>query len=508
MSLAVDRAFESSDGSDRRGRSHEPRRSWASTQPVVLRSTPFNDSQVRSKSWSAVVRTYRARTVVLDAISAALAILPLVLAVYGVGIEAVLVPVGVAVSLVALLAILRGYEARWLGDGPEEFQAILRAGAIGAALAITFSYAVQVEISRVLVFAGTPLVILVASGARYLHRRFLHRARLVGAAMKRTLVVGERSDVERVSADLAASSYHGYEIVGACLPSLGGPRKIDRLPIVGALADVAQVAVDRAIDVVVVAGPGLSGEGLRRLTWALDRVGTQMVVVPDLIEIAGPRVNIRPAAGLSLLEVEVGAPRGRLFLKAILDRVAGIVLTVLAAPVIFGSALVVRLTSPGPAFYRQTRVGVDGTEFTMWKIRSMYVDSDARLTALSSENEGAGVLFKMKNDPRVTPVGAVLRRFSLDELPQLLNVLLGDMSLVGPRPPLGAEVAAYEDSMHRRLRVRPGLTGLWQVSGRSDLTWDESVRLDLRYVDNWSVVMDVMILWKTIRAVIRPVGAY
>jgi exopolysaccharide biosynthesis polyprenyl glycosylphosphotransferase len=192
----------------------------------------------------------------------------------------------------------------------------------------------------------------------------------------------------------------------------------------------------------------------------------------------------------------------------VLDRVASTVLLLAASPIIAAAALAVRLTSSGPAFYRQTRVGVDGATFTMWKLRSMYVDADVRRRALAERDDGNGVLFKVREDPRVTPVGRVLRRYSLDELPQLFNVVRGDMSLVGPRPPLGEEVARYEDAAHRRLRVRPGLTGLWQVSGRSDLSWEESVRLDLRYVDNWSVAMDLMILWKTARAVVGGSGAY
>jgi len=166
------------------------------------------------------------------------------------------------------------------------------------------------------------------------------------------------------------------------------------------------------------------------------------------------------------------------------------------------------VTSRGPAFYRQTRVGVDGREFTIWKIRSMYVDADARRTELLDKNERDGLMFKMARDPRITPVGRVLRRFSLDELPQFYNVVRGDMSLVGPRPPLREEVLEYHDAVHQRLRVKPGITGLWQVSGRSDLPWDEAVRLDLRYVDNWSVTMDLMILWKTFRAVVTGAGAY
>jgi lipopolysaccharide/colanic/teichoic acid biosynthesis glycosyltransferase len=167
------------------------------------------------------------------------------------------------------------------------------------------------------------------------------------------------------------------------------------------------------------------------------------------------------------------------------------------------------LSSPGPALFRQTRIGADGRPFQMVKFRSMVVDAEERLKELRQESDdGNGVLFKMRRDPRVTPVGSLLRRFSVDELPQLWNVVRGDMSLVGPRPPLPQEVARYSDDATRRLRVRPGMTGLWQVSGRSDLSWEESLRLDLRYVDNWSLTLDVTILWRTFRAVLGRSGAY
>jgi exopolysaccharide biosynthesis polyprenyl glycosylphosphotransferase len=233
-----------------------------------------------------------------------------------------------------------------------------------------------------------------------------------------------------------------------------------------------------------------------------------LIVSPGLVEVTAPRLSLRPTAGLSLLEVQLAPSRTRIVVKALMDRTLGALFLVAAAPVVLLAALMIRLTSPGPAFFRQTRVGVDGAHFTMWKLRSMYVDADERRAALEQANEAAGVLFKIRRDPRVTPVGRVLRRLSLDELPQLLNVVTGDMSLVGPRPPLAREVAEYEDQVHRRLRVKPGLTGLWQVSGRSDLSWEESIRLDLRYVDNWSASMDLMILWKTMRAVLAGRGAY
>lgn len=508
MTLAIDRGIEWPTRMDRRGLAGEPRRSWASPHPVEIRATPHNDAAQGTQRWARLVIRYQQRAVVLDALTVLGVGAPFLVHVYGASRATAGLVAMTVLGMAGLVALSRGYERRALGDGPAEYQALLRAGTVAAVGLMGVSYTTMAEISRLLVFVALPLVTLAMVAVRHGHRRLLHRARERGHAMKRTLVVGEASDVVRVARDLTGAAYHGFEVDGLCLPSLEHDDEVDGIPVVGAVADVPQVVVDRAIDVVVVAGPGLSGEGLRRLSWALDRVGSQLIVVPDLVEVNGPRLTLRPAAGLSLLEVEVAAPLRRLVAKTVIDRVAGLALLVAAAPVIGLAALAVRLTSSGKAFYCQTRVGIDGETFTMWKIRSMYVDADARLAGLSARSDGNGVLFKMRDDPRVTPVGRFLRRFSLDELPQLLNVVRGDMSLVGPRPPLGEEVARYEDSAHRRLRVKPGLTGLWQVSGRSDLSWEESVRLDLRYVDNWSVMMDAMILWKTVRAVLRPTGAY
>lgn len=411
-----------------------------------------------------------------------------------------------AVAFVIFIALTRGYEIRSLGDGPGEFQAVLRGGLLVGASLTMFAFTLQAPVPRSAVFFGVPALIVAAFVGRHLRRRSLHSQRRVGRAMMQTLIVGEPGSIERLLADLTSAPHHGYQVVGICLPSLDMPE--DGLPILGAIADVPQVVVDHAIDVVIVTGHYLGGEALRRLSWALGRTSAQLVVAPDLVEVTGPRLSLRPTLGLSLLEVEIGTSRRRLVGKAILDRSLGAVLLAVALPVILAAALAARRTSPGPAFYSQTRVGVDGRTFKMWKIRSMYIDADARREALLAVNEGHGLLFKVRNDPRVTPLGRVLRRYSLDELPQLLNVVKGDMSLVGPRPPLLEEVAQYEDQVQRRLHVRPGLTGLWQVSGRSNLSWEESMRLDLRYVDNWSVMMDLLILWKTARAVLAGSGAF
>jgi exopolysaccharide biosynthesis polyprenyl glycosylphosphotransferase len=227
------------------------------------------------------------------------------------------------------------------------------------------------------------------------------------------------------------------------------------------------------------------------------------------MDVAGPRIAIRPVCGLPLLHVdEPTLTGGRRVAKACLDRSAALLALLVLAPVLAAIALAVRLTSPGPAVFRQTRVGLEGRPFTMWKFRTMVAGAETLRPAVDVLNQHAdGRLFKVTADPRITPLGRWLRRSSLDELPQLVNVLLGQMSLVGPRP-LPTSDAPYDGDARRRLYVKPGLTGLWQISGRSDLNWEESVRLDLRYVEQWSLALDAMIIWKTLFAVVQGRGAY
>jgi exopolysaccharide biosynthesis polyprenyl glycosylphosphotransferase len=387
---------------------------------------------------------------------------------------------------------------------------LLRAGfGVIAAMGVV-AYSFQVLLPRRFVLLAIPLIAVLCVVNRHLARKQLHSRRYEGKAMRRTLIVGEPTAVREVMADLASVKHHGYEIVGACVP-VPGPEIAENLNlgVLGGVSEVPQVVVDNDIDSVIVVGAQLSGTPLRRLSWALEQTGADLVVAPGLVEVTGPNVTLRPSAGLSLLLVEPPSSRmGRMLLKSVIDRAIGICLLLVAAPVIGIAALLVKLTSKGKAFFPQHRVGLDGSTFTMYKLRSMVVDAEARKNELLTQTDRDGLMFKMHADPRVTRVGRVLRRFSLDELPQLWNVVKGDMSLVGPRPPLPSEYEAYHDAVHRRLRVRPGLTGLWQVSGRADLTWEESVRLDLRYVDNWSIALDLQILWKTAKAVVRGSGAY
>jgi exopolysaccharide biosynthesis polyprenyl glycosylphosphotransferase len=253
----------------------------------------------------------------------------------------------------------------------------------------------------------------------------------------------------------------------------------------------------------------MDGIKLRTLAWELEKTGTDLCVAPALLDVAGPRTTVRPTAGLTLLHVDHPQLSGpRQVLKDLFDRTVAVLVLLAFAPLMLAVAVAIKVSDKGPALFTQTRVGKGGEPFRIYKFRTMVVDAEARLAEIRQNNEFDGVLFKIRKDPRVTAVGARLRKWSLDELPQLFNVLRGEMSLVGPRPALPDEAAAYATHVRRRLVVKPGITGMWQVNGRSDLSWEETVRLDLRYVENWSIALDLQILWKTLGVIFRGAGAY
>jgi exopolysaccharide biosynthesis polyprenyl glycosylphosphotransferase len=301
------------------------------------------------------------------------------------------------------------------------------------------------------------------------------------------------------------------EVVALCVPPADRARVAATSDVpVGGLDDVVRLAAQVGAETVAVTSASeTAAQYLRELSWQLEGTGMELLVAPGLIEVAGPRLHIRPFEGLPLLAVEQPRFEGwQRMVKTGVDRLLALLALLVLSPVLVGIALAVRASSPGPVLFRQERIGVNGQPFTMLKFRSMVVDADGQVDQLRQGNISDGLLFKLREDPRVTPVGRWLRRLSLDELPQLLNVVGGSMSLVGPRPPLPREVARYDSSVSRRLLVKPGLTGLWQISGRSDLPWEEAVRLDLRYVENWSLALDTKIIWKTFSAVLRARGAY
>ncbi len=419
---------------------------------------------------------------------------------------------------ISLIGVNHGYGARLIGVGATEFQRIFRAFLHTTALIAFVSFVTHAQLARGFVLVALPLALCLNLLARYAARKWLHAQRARGRAMKSVLLVGDAEAISNFTTVLRRDLHAGLRVAGACVPSeaVADMRTIDILAEadVALLGDVdsivSAVRLSGADTVAVVSSGALGPEKLRWVSWQLEGSSTELVVSPGLTEVAGPRLHILPVAGLPLLHVEEPKFTGfRRVLKGAFDRSVAALALVLLAPVFIVLALAVRLTSSGPALFRQVRVGRAGSTFVMLKFRSMYADAEERLASLREQSDhGDGVLFKMREDPRVTRVGKFLRKYSLDELPQLINVLLGTMSLVGPRPPLPLEVARYEAHVHRRLLVKPGLTGLWQISGRSDLSWDESVQLDLRYVENWSLSEDLFILWKTARAVAAGSGAY
>ena len=410
----------------------------------------------------------------------------------------------------AAVALAGGYDDRFIGTGSDEYRKILNAGVgLTAALAI-FSYLVNVDLSRVYVLIALPTVTLFDLVARYKIRKRLHRLRDAGRCMLSVVAVGHESAVADLVKELGRDHYHGLTVVGACVAQPAVGDEVAGVPLYGGLDDVpAAVRAFGADTVAVLACPEMDGIRLRSLAWELEKTGTDLCVSPALLDVAGPRTTIRQTAGLTLLHVDHPQLSGfRVFVKDLFDRSVAAAALILLSPLLILLAVAIRLHDRGPALFTQVRVGKDGHMFRIYKFRTMVVDAEKRRNQLLESNDTDGVLFKLRNDPRVTAVGAHLRRWSIDELPQLFNVLLGQMSLVGPRPALPDEAARYAEHVRRRLVVKPGLTGLWQVNGRSDLNWEESVRLDLRYVENWSFVLDLQILWKTISVMVRGSGAY
>jgi exopolysaccharide biosynthesis polyprenyl glycosylphosphotransferase len=411
----------------------------------------------------------------------------------------------------ALLGVTGAHSERVFGTGSDEYRRVGRAGFILLGLASCLSYAAALDLSRAFVVVALPALTVVTLAARYAARCRLRRLRASGRCTKRVVVVGRGLPVLDLVGRLQREAEAGLDVVAVCVTPGDRLRVAEKSDVpVGGLDDVLTLAGQLGADTIAVTSASeTAAHYLRQLSWQLEGTGIELLVAPGLIEVAGPRLHIRPLEGLPLLSVEQPSFEDwRRVLKSGMDRCAALLALILIAPVLLGVAFAIWLTTPGPILFRQERVGLNGQRFTMLKFRSMVVDAERQVELLQPNNISDGLLFKLRVDPRVTPVGRWLRRLSLDELPQLFNVLGGSMSLVGPRPPLPQEVARYDTSVSRRLLVKPGLTGLWQISGRSDLSWEESVRLDLRYVENWSLALDLSILWKTVGAVVRSRGAY
>ena len=408
-----------------------------------------------------------------------------------------------------LLRIFATREYRVIGTGSDEYKRIANASLSLFGFVAVVAYLFQIDVARGYILIALPAGIVVLVASRWIWRQWLAVQRFKGKYSSTVLLIGSEGSTAHIAEQLRKNPDAGYRVVGACIPGTydDGHLPGTDIPVFGNFDDVqAALATTGADTVVITSSDQLPPQRIRELSWSLEPGRQHLIVAPSLTDIGGPRIHTRPVAGLPLIHVETPRYEGRKqFAKRSFDFVAATLLLIAGSPILIVTALLVRFTSKGPVLYRQERVGLQGQTFHMLKFRSMIVNADEQLAALlRQQGTDDRPLFKVRDDPRLTSIGAVLRKFSIDELPQLLNVLKGDMSLVGPRPQREGEVALYDSAAHRRLFVKPGMSGLWQVSGRSNLSWEDSIRRDLYYVENWSMAGDVAILLKTLRAVVLP----
>lgn len=426
-------------------------------------------------------------------------------------------------TVVIWLSLLAGFHARStriIGRGFEEYRRAVEASIwTFGAIAMT-EYIFHLEIARGYLAVALPTGILGLVSSRWLARLIVARKRTDGSYQTTVLAFGNSDAVVSLATELTRRPRDGFRIVGACIP--GRRTMTDQhllvrgqaIPIVhGGDCDVATLEelIRRCgVDTLAVVGTEHLGvQQIRKLIWKLEPLGVELVVSPGVMDVAGSRLTVLPVAGLPLLHIEKPQYRGAERLqKRAFDLCFASAALIATMPLLLLAAVAIKTTSPGPVFYMSERIGFGGRTFKVFKLRTMVQDADKSLATLLDSNECDGQLFKIKDDPRVTPVGRILRRFSIDELPQFINVLRREMSVVGPRPLFWLQSEDDDSDSLRRLLVKPGITGLWQVSGRSDLSWDDAIRLDLSYVDNWSMAGDLMIIAKTLRAVFQHSGAY
>ncbi|WP_067824444.1 sugar transferase [Nocardia inohanensis] len=414
------------------------------------------------------------------------------------------------------LALSGTRSVRVIGSGTEEYRRIVAASLkLFGGIAIV-SLLLRVDIARGYLAFALPLGMIGLMLERRVWRGWVAQRRARGEYRTAMLVVGSPEAARAMVGAFSRDPEGGYQVIGVCTRDEGelaerGLEVAGRvIPIVGSDRSIIEAVQRTGADTVAVtATDNLGPADFRRMAWELDPLGVQLIVTPGLVDIAGTRLTHRLHADMPMLHVEKPQyDRAKSIRKGLFDFCFALFALTAIAPMLCAIALAVKVTSRGSVFYRSERIGRDGRPFRMIKFRSMYADADAHINALIDSNGGNPLFFKLRDDPRVTPVGKVIRKYSLDELPQFFNVLRGEMSIVGPRPQVQREVDSYDGMMRRRLLVKPGVTGLWQVSGRSDLTPEDAMRLDLSYVENWSMVLDLLLIAKTIGAVTRGEGAY
>ncbi|MFT3944223.1 MAG: sugar transferase [Ancrocorticia sp.] len=417
------------------------------------------------------------------------------------------------IGWMSALSLLGARDHRIVGSGLTEYKSVADATIRLFGTVAIIDLLLKLDLSRGYLLISFPVGLALLLLSRWLWRQWLGAMRSKGQCLYRAVIVGESFKSRHVANQINRDRSAGFAIVGIATDSIGGVASAEEPIFFTDFSSQSVIAVvdDLGADSIILASGDKPGpQGLREIGWAAEERGLELVVAPALTDIAGPRIHTRPVAGLPLIHIDYPEISGlNYWVKRTFDVVGSALLIAILSPVLALVALTIKVTSPGPVFFAHERIGQDGRPFRMLKFRSMVVNADAQLKKLLEEQGTADKpLFKVENDPRITPIGHFIRRYSIDELPQLFNSLMGSMSLVGPRPQVAGEVALYDDTAFRRLMVKPGLTGLWQVSGRSDLSWEDAIRLDLYYVENWSLTGDLMILLKTFRAVLKSDGAY
>ncbi len=424
--------------------------------------------------------------------------------------------VGLALTWLVALGVLQSRDISLVGVGSEEYRRVVSATAWVFGLTAVTSLILQTQLSRGYLMIALPLGLVGLLSGRHAIRRDLARRRLRGEFVTRVLILGKPEQAAVLCTSLDRSKDVGYAVAGVCIPDYDGAvgqqliTPTGSLPILGDENSVeVALRLTGADALAVTAVEHLGHEKMRKLAWRLDSLGVDIIVVPGMTDIAGPRLKLRPIDNLPLFHIarpRHGGPS--MYGKRIFDLVLGSAALAVILPAMLITALAIKFDDGGPVFFRQSRVGQHGKLFRIIKFRSMSVDAEVRKGAEQAAAGSAGVFFKSAADSRVTRVGRLIRATSLDELPQLFNVLAGSMSMVGPRPLVPGEGESVEHFVQRRALVKPGITGLWQVSGRSDVSEEERIRLDHSYVDNWSCVQDLVIVWRTARAVLKRNGAY
>lgn len=464
-------------------------------------------------------RRYAVRLRFTDGIGLALLLLGYFLALRAAGVslnvvswpEGPEIPYEVALAIVWVIWMLAldaadSRDEHVVGHGVTEYDRVFRGTLSAFLVTIAVAFFFRIDLARSILLVVFPLGLVLIVVVRWLWRQWLRRQQRIDRFVHRAVVIGELRKSAHIIKTLHSAEDTGVRILGLLTEHSDGTM-VEGVPVLGRFRDLERVVEQLRVDTVVLSGADeISPKVMRRIGWNMANQDVDWIVAPSLTDVAGPRIHSRPVAGLPLVHVDFPRLDGaRRFLKRTFDIIGSTLLIVLLSPVLIVTAIAVKVSSPGPVFYRQERVGRNRTHFDMLKFRSMVTDADAQLASLLEQQGRADQpLFKVENDPRITPVGRFIRKYSLDELPQLFNVLRGQMSLVGPRPQRDAEVALYDDAAHRRLMVKPGMSGLWQVSGRSSLSWEDTIRLDLYYVENWSFMQDIVILFRTFKAVVSP----